>query len=247
MSEFQYYEFRTVDRQLTPQEMEEVRKLSSRARVSQNRAIFIYNFGDFRGNSSEVLFKYLDAFLYISNFGTKELSFRLPTRLLKVQSLCPYEYEDIVEIEPYEHDTTVTLHFNNEEGGGWIEEEDCSTLLDELLPLRQDLLLGDPRSLYLALIANQARIQIDTYVQSLPVPPNLKNLSPALQVFVEFLEIDPNLLEQIGGQSQNISTLPFDITQLSEHEKNMLVQKILDNDPHVRVDLQNLLVQKVMG
>src|ERR1700722_5023098 len=99
MSEFQYYEFRAIDRQLTPQEMEEVRKLSSRARVSRDRAIFIYSFGDFRGNSDEVLSKYFDVFLYTSNFDTKKLSFRLPTRLLKAQSLCPYEYEYIVEIE----------------------------------------------------------------------------------------------------------------------------------------------------
>ena len=246
MSEFQYYEFRTVDRQLTPKEMEEVRKLSSRARVSRDRAIFIYNFGDFRGNSDEVLSKYFDAFLYISNFGTKKLSFRLPTRLLKAQSLCPYEYEYIVEIEPYEHDTIVTLHFNNEEGGEWIEEEDCSILLDELLPLREDLLLGDPRSLYLALLANQEHMQIESYIQSLPVPANLKNLTPALKTFAKFFEINPDLFKQIADQSRDISAQSFDISQLSEHEKNMMIQKVLDNDPHGRVDLQNLLAQKPM-
>ena len=151
MSEFQYYEFRTVNRHLTQKEIEEVRSLSTRARVGRDRAIFIYNFGDFRGNSDEVLLKYFDVFLYISNFGTKQLSFRFPTRLLKTQNLCPYDYEYIVEIEPYEHEALVSLHFNTEEGRGeWLEEEGCSALLDELISLREDLLLGDPRSLYLA-------------------------------------------------------------------------------------------------
>jgi len=246
MSGFEYYDFRAVDRQLTPQEMEEIRNLSSRSRVSRNRAIFTYNFGSFRGNSEDLLSKYFDAFLYVSNYGSKELSFRFPTRLLKTQSLCPYEYEHIVEIEPYEHNTIATLHFNNEEGGGWIEEEDCSTLLDELLPLREDLLLGDPRSLYLALIANQEHTQIETYIQSLPIPPNLKNLTPSLQAFAEFFEINPDLLKQIAGQSHDITAQSFDATQLSEHEKNIMLQKVLDNDPHMRADLQNLLAQKAV-
>lgn len=48
-----------------------------------------------------------------------------------------------------------------------------SGLFDELLPLREDLLLGDPRSLYLALIASQTHMQIEMYVQTLPIPPNL--------------------------------------------------------------------------
>ena len=195
MSEFQYYEFRTVDRPLTQQEIEEVRKLSSRASVTKNRAVFTYNFGDFRGNSDEVLAKYFDAFLYTSNFGTKQLGFRLPTRLFKAQNLSPYEYEYVVEIEPYPDYTTVTLHFDDDEGGGWIDEEDCATLLEELLPLRQDLLLGDPRALYIALLANQDRLEIETYIKSLPVPSNLKHLTPALQDFVEFFELDPALLK----------------------------------------------------
>ncbi len=246
MSEFQYSEFRTVNRQLNQKEIEEVRKLSSRARVSRDRAIFIYNFGDFRGNSDEVLLKYFDAFLYISNFGTKQLSFRIPTRLLKTQSLCPYEYEYIVEIEPYEHNTLVTLHFTNEKGGEWLEEEDCSALLDELIPLREDLLLGDPQSLYLTLIANQEERQIEPYVQSLPAPPNLKELTSSLKSFAEFFEITPDLLKQIGSQSKDISQSPFDITQLSDHEKNTFLQKVLENDPHARVELQNLLTQRSM-
>ena len=89
MSEFQYYEFQTVDRPLTQQEIEEVQKLSSRASVTKNGAIFIYNFGDFRGNSDDVLAKYFDAFLYISNFGIKTLGFRLPTRFLRHKIYVP--------------------------------------------------------------------------------------------------------------------------------------------------------------
>ncbi len=244
MSGFEYYEFMAVDRPLSPQEEEEVGKLSSRARVSSNRAISTYNYGSFRGNSDEVLRKYFDAFLYISNYGTKKLGFRLPTRLLKSQSLCPYEYEYIVEIEPYEDVSLVLLNLNDEEGGGWIEEEDCVSLLDALLPLRQDLLLGDPRALYLALIAGQDRIEEETYIDTLPVPPNLKSLTPALQTLVEFFEISPDRLKQAIAASPDIAPEPFDLTHLGEQEKDIFLQRVLENDPHVRIDLQNLLAEK---
>ncbi len=244
MSEFQYYEFQTVDRHLTSQEMEDICKLSSRARVSTNRAVFTYQFGSFRGDTEELLMKHFDAFLYVSNFGTKELSFRLPTRLLKTQNLCPYEYENIVEIEPYEDISIITLHLNNEEGGGWIEEEECADLLNELLSLRQDLLSGDPRALYLALIANQDNIREDNYIDSLPIPPNLKKLTPALQKFVEFFEITPDLFEPYASKSPDVSALPFDLTHLSEQEKTTFLQKLLDDDPYVKIDLQNVLTEK---
>lgn len=247
MSEFQYYEFRTVDRQLTPQEMEEIRKLSSRASVTKNRAIFTYSFGDFRGNSDDVLAKYFDAFLYVSNFGTKKLGFRLPTRLFKMQNLCPYEYEYVVEIEPYTDHTIVTLHFNDDEAGGWIDEEDCSTLLDELLPLRQSLLLGDPRLLYITLLASQNRLGIEKYKQSLPIPPNLKSLTPALRAFVDFFELDPALLKQAAAQSIDVTEVPLDPSQLSDDEKNTFLQRVINNNSLVSVDLQNLLMQKIIG
>jgi hypothetical protein len=246
MSEFQYYEFRTVDRQLTFQEIEEIRKLSSRTSVTSNRAIFTYSFGDFRGNSDDVLAKCFDAFLYVSNFSTKRLGFRLPTRLFKTQYLCPYEYEYVVEIEPYADHTIVTLHFDDDEGGGWIDEEDCSTLLDELLPLRQSLLLGDPRVLYITLLANQNRLEIEKYIQSLSIPPNLKNLTPALQAFVEFFELDPDLLKQVAAQSLDVAERSLDPSQLSDNEKNMFLQRLINNDSLLNIELQDFLVQKMM-
>lgn len=49
MSEYQYYEFQSVDRPLTQSEQEAISKLSSRAKISSSRAIFLYNYGDFPG------------------------------------------------------------------------------------------------------------------------------------------------------------------------------------------------------
>lgn len=48
MSEYQYYEFRTVNRTLTREEVKEVDSWSSRGNVSSTSATFTYNFGDFK-------------------------------------------------------------------------------------------------------------------------------------------------------------------------------------------------------
>jgi hypothetical protein len=51
MSEYQYYEFQTVDNRLSEREMHLLRSYSSRARITPTSFINEYNFGDFRGNA----------------------------------------------------------------------------------------------------------------------------------------------------------------------------------------------------
>jgi hypothetical protein len=63
MSEYQYYEFRAIDRPLTAKEQETIQGLSSRAEVSPHRAAFVYNYGDFRGKPEVILEKYFDALM----------------------------------------------------------------------------------------------------------------------------------------------------------------------------------------
>ena len=49
-SEYQYYEFRAIDRPLTETQKSKISALSSRARVTSHTASFVYNYGDFKGN-----------------------------------------------------------------------------------------------------------------------------------------------------------------------------------------------------
>jgi hypothetical protein len=61
MSEYQYYEFQTIDRPLIKAEQQAVSLLSSRVQLSSTRAIFTYSYGDFRGDPKELLVQYFDA------------------------------------------------------------------------------------------------------------------------------------------------------------------------------------------
>jgi hypothetical protein len=70
MSEYQYYEFVALDRALTKAEMQDLRSLSSRAEISSTRFANVYNYGNFRGDESELMKRYFDAMVYVANWGT---------------------------------------------------------------------------------------------------------------------------------------------------------------------------------
>jgi hypothetical protein len=54
MSEYQYYEWQTIDRLLTDKERAEVKKLSSHIAVSSTGAWVEYNWGGFKHSAREV-------------------------------------------------------------------------------------------------------------------------------------------------------------------------------------------------
>lgn len=82
MSEYQYYEFQVLDRPLTQSQMAELRSYSSRARITPTSFVNEYNWGSFKGDRREWMEKYFDAFLYVANWGSHWLEFRIPRRLL---------------------------------------------------------------------------------------------------------------------------------------------------------------------
>ena len=78
MSEYQYHEWQTIDRLLTPAEQAAVNKLSSHIEVSPSKAVVTYNWGDFKHDPRQVLLKYFDAYFYQANWGSMRLTFRFP-------------------------------------------------------------------------------------------------------------------------------------------------------------------------
>jgi hypothetical protein len=90
MSEYQYYEFQSVDRALSQQEMAKLRALSTRATITPYRFVNVYNYGDFGGDPAKLMASYFDAFVYVANWGTYHFMLRLPRRLLALETAEPY-------------------------------------------------------------------------------------------------------------------------------------------------------------
>ena len=78
VSEYQYYEFLAVDRPLDDAEQAEVRSLSTRARITATSFVNEYHWGDFNGDPNRLMERYYDAHLYVANWGTHRVMFRLP-------------------------------------------------------------------------------------------------------------------------------------------------------------------------
>ncbi|MBE9140532.1 hypothetical protein IQ254_25590 [Nodosilinea sp. LEGE 07088] len=252
MSAYQYYEFQALDRPLTLKEQEALQALSSRAHITPSRASFLYNYGDFRGDPEAVLAKYFDAMFYIANWGTWQIMFRFPKAMVERSWFKPYEVSDAIAVSTTTHHLILNIEIHEEEGLiGWVEGEGW---LPRLLPLRDDLLTGDLRLLYLAwlrICPNLVEYGEDEDPTEPTVPPNLSKLTPPLKAFVELVELDPDLVAaaaQISPaqQPKPAPNLEDCLPKLSEAERQKFLLKLLRREPHVDLQLINRL-QELAG
>ena len=135
MSEYQYYEWQTIDRPLSATEQVAVGKLSSHIEVTSTRAWVEYHWSGFKHNPKQILAQYFDAFLYYANWGCQRLAFRFPKGLLDENSLQPYLWEYCSELEPIGDALILDISYPDEDGGNYFEGE---ARLSALAPLRDD-------------------------------------------------------------------------------------------------------------
>ena len=241
MSEYQYYEWQALERPLTAAEQAAVNDLSSHIDVTSSQAIVTYNWGDFKHDPIHVLAKYFDAYLYNANWGVRRLAFRFPGGLLNATDIEPYCDEYHVHLEPVGDVQVLEFELNEEEGfDEWIEERG---LLSTLARLRDDILQGDYRALYLAWLKAMSQ-ESGGYDEDPddpenffndpepPLPAGLKQLTPPLKSFASFFEIDPFLISAASERSPDLTSLqqadfaPL-ISRLSRRECDEFLLKIV--------------------
>ncbi|HYQ14437.1 MAG TPA: hypothetical protein VEQ58_01725 [Polyangiaceae bacterium] len=198
MSEYQYYEFVTLERLLTAKEQDALRAVSSRAEITPTRFRNEYNFGDFRGDAAKLTARYFDAHLYFASWGTRRLMLRLPTDVVAAKSLNPYFAGDSARVSGTGQQVIVDLR-SEEEGADYDEAEDG--LLASLTPLRTELKCGDFRAAYLAWLLVVQAGEVDGEATEPPVPPGLSDLTAAQRAMVDFLRIDPVLVSAAAAES----------------------------------------------
>ena len=112
MSGYQYYEFQAIDRPLAEDQEAEISALSSRAYVTSRVASFVYHYGDFRGNTEKLISDYFDAMLYMSNWGSRRLMFRIPCSLIDMNQVRFYCVSEEIEGRKTKDKANVILDFN---------------------------------------------------------------------------------------------------------------------------------------
>jgi len=204
VSEYQYYEFRAVDRPLDEHALRTLRSLSTRAEITPTSFVNTYNWGDFKGDPDVLIEKCFDAFVYVANWGTRRFVLRLPAKPLSRELLSYYCGSESVRAR--KAGEFIVIDFcRQEDGGEWEEGEGW---MASLLPLRGDLLRGDHRCLYLGWLCCAQSEELDDDEIEPPVPPGLKALSGSLEAFAEFMGIDHDLIEVAASESAHLATPP---------------------------------------
>ncbi len=196
MSEYQRYEFMTSDRPLTRAQLDAVNALSSHIEASSTHALIEYHWGDFKHDPIDVLHKFFDGFLYWANWGAPELALRFPHGTLPVDLIDGYDRGDFVTFTQYQDYDILDIHFGEMEAPDeWIEYE-----LGSLIAIRDELMEGDLRALYIVWLASQPMgdgydEEEDDEIISVPtVPPALGTLTGAQQALAELLQVPQELL-----------------------------------------------------
>ncbi|MGH8480762.1 MAG: hypothetical protein ACREXK_14675 [Gammaproteobacteria bacterium] len=236
MSEYQYYEFQTIDRPLTDREMSTLRNYSSRATITSTRFVNRYSYGSFKGNASEWMNKYFDAFLYLANWGTHELMLRLPRGALDLETAERYLLGDAASARA-KGDAVILSFRSEEEGGDWVEDDEGRGWMSSVIPVRADLASGDLRVLYLGWLLSAQVQELDEDALEPPVPARLDRLSASIRAFADFLRIDDDLIAVAAERSSPAASngnsrkaLEHWVGALPDSEKTDLLVRLVAGD-----------------
>jgi hypothetical protein len=249
MGTCQYYEFQAIDRALSEEEQQSVAQLSSRVHPHPWRAVFVYHWSGFPSDAEEILTRYYDAMVYHASWGSRQLMFRFPRSALDLEGAEAYSQplivQDYVSLSLKGVYVILDIHFHDEGGRGLAAGDD---VLAAMLSLRDDLIRGDYRALYLAWLKVLHVEDLLASVLEPPVPPGLKPLSAALRTFVDFFGIDETLVQvaaEAGGNQQALPAgwLPRALSQLPQTERDTFLLRLAQGEAHLPAELQRRLRQ----
>lgn len=229
MSEYQYYEFQAVDQPLSSEDQAALRAISTRARITAASFTNHYEWGDLKADPTEMMGRWFDLHVSMAHWCARSFMVRLPRRLFEANMVRPYARGGTLRAE--RKGDNLVLAFNADEleidgaddGSGWMAA---------LAPLRAQLLEGDLRCLYLAWLLAVQRGEVDEDDAEAPRPPGLSRLDGALRAFVEYVQLDQDLLAAAAdGDDQAAGPLTDDalaafIGALPVAEKDALLVRL---------------------
>jgi len=225
MSEYQYYDFRAIDRALTRAEIAELRSISTRAAITSASFTNHYEWGDLKADPLKLLEKYFDAFLYVANWGTREFYLRLPQEFVDYKALRAMLHGEAAQVR--KAGNSVIVAFENQfEDDDW---DDGTGWMGSLMSLRSELLRGDSRCLYLGWLLCAQNEEFDKDELEPAAPAGLGELCAPLRSLIEFLGIDEDLVEVAASASAPLKAGPDReelaawIQSMPEKEKNNLL------------------------
>ena len=251
MSEYQYFEFQAIDVPLNQEQISELRSYSTRAQITPSSFVNEYNWGNFKGDPNRWIEQYFDAFLHLTNWGTRWFMLRIPKKLLNLSVTSTYFSENSMSCRTTGEHLILSFYADVEDyewtdGEGW---------LSSLIPLRADILRGDYRCLYLGWLLGAEKGEHDDASVEPPVPPGLGNLNASLHALADFLCIDPDLMSSAAEKSaeNTVSDLSREdiarwVADLAAKDKDDILTRLLGNDElHIGTELRQRAFRDIRG
>lgn len=239
MSEYQYYEFMAIDRPLTLDETKALRALSTRAQITPVSFINEYNWGSFKGDPDKLMQLYFDAHVYVANWMTAVFMVRVPIETLSNKIAKAMEARYTLDFKAVQTHWIITWSLEESENHERFGMEDGRGWMVRLAPLRDELLRGDLRSLYIGWLASVTRGIIDNHEKEPLSVSGLGSLTSSQQALADFLEVDPDLLKGAGinspsSQAEEIPEREMEdwIDGLPKIEVNAVMKKLLQGKGH---------------
>ncbi|TXL78764.1 hypothetical protein FHP25_07150 [Vineibacter terrae] len=256
MSEYQYYEFRAIDRPLDAAAQAALRKISSRGEISAHGFVNSYQWGDFKGEPRRLMADWFDLFIHWTNWGTRSLMLRVPRRYLDPIAVKPYVVKGVVEAWTAGDNTIIAFDRSPEEDlDPFLEDE--AGMAQSMIALRDSVLRGDLRLLYLGWLIAVLDGHVDDGRPEPPCPAGLGTLSGPLKALADFFMLDQDLVaaaaegstddkpDQVEPSTAELSAF---IETLPDRDKTVFLRRaVLEGDSHVRIDIVRRWAQAADG
>ena len=251
MSEYQYIVFQAVDGPLTDKQLEFAQRQSTRAEVSRWSLSVEYHYSSFRGDVDGLLRKGYDVYLQYTNYGDREIKLRLPHGMPFAKSVWS-KYVDGEQLN-WKSDTKgrggiLTLRPFHE-SGDFEEVWETKKYLDAAIQVRDHLIRGDLRTLYLLwLCAADDDYNDPAEMVEPPVPHGISEIAAHGGELLSYFGLDPLLLAAAGkdvAAAPNNESTSQSLTQwvkmlTDQRAKDLLVELLRGDTARVKA---NLLVE----
>lgn len=247
MSQYQYLEWVCLDRALTTAEQSAVNALSSHITVMPMGAWVEYHWSSFKHDPLDVLARYFDGFLYMTEWDDLQLAFRIPAKLLDPWPLQPYIVDDYLDLRTVGAHHILSFRLPEvEPSGNWVDPQGW---LGRLAPLRAEIMAGDYRALYLAWLCFaylDQGYEIAHDEPEPPVPAGLAQLTPPQKALVAWFGMDPHLIDAAAQASPPWAPAPtVDLAAalglLSRQECEAFLHRLLQDEALLAVALRRRL------
>lgn len=234
MSEYQYFEFAAIDRPLTDGEMAALRAVSTRAVITPSGFVNHYEWGGLKADPLDWMRRYFDAFVYLADWAHCRFALRLPRDMFGKAELKPFGVKQSLTIDASEDHWILDWSLEGSDNYDRFAEDDGRGWMGRLVPLRDELIRGDQRSLYLGWLAGAAKGEVPETTLEPTVPAGLSQLSAAQNALAAFLEIDADIIAAAAVGSADASDRPESVDawlqSLSPDELRSMLKSIVRAD-----------------